>query len=304
MVETIAPTVLAITRDNDNPTDAAYVDFTVTFSESVTGVDAGDFGLSTTGVSGAGVSGVSGAGNIYTVTVNTGSGTGTIRLDVVDDDSITDVAFNPLGGTGPANGNFTSGEVYTVINIISLNLNSIAANDGWVLESSETSNTGGTLNAKANTFNLGDDKANRQYLGVLHFDTSSLPDTAVITSVTLKIQKQGLAGTDPFTTHGSLLVDIQEPYFGATAGLVIGDFQATPGQSAVSTFGATPVTDWYSAIMNSAGYPYVSLTGTTQFRLGFTLDDDNDRDADYMKFYSGDSVAANRPKLIIQYYIP
>jgi len=304
IAETIAPTVLTITRDNDNPTDAANVDFAVTFSESVTGVDAGDFALTTTGVSGASISGVSGAGNVYTVTVNTGGDTGTIRLDVVDDDSIMDASFNPLGGTGLANGNFTSGEVYTVISIITLNLNSIADNDGWVLESSETSNTGGTLNAKTNTFNLGDDKANRQYLGVLHFDTSSLPDTAVITSVTLKIQKQGLAGTDPFTTHGSLLVDIQKPYFGATAGLVIGDFQAAPGQSAVSTFGAKPVGNWYSAIMNSTGYPYVNLTGTTQFRLGFMLDDNNDLDADYMKLYSGDAAAANRPQLIIQYYIP
>lgn len=187
---------------------------------------------------------------------------------------------------------------------ITLNLNSIAANDGWVLESSENSNIGGTLNTKANTFDLGDDRANKQYLGVLHFDTSSLPDTAVITSVTLKVLKQGKNGTDPFTTHGDLVVDIQKPYFGTTEGLVVGDFQATSGHSTVATFGLPPVSNWYSAIMNGAGYAYVNLTGTTQFRLRFTLDDNNDRGADYIKFYSGDAAVANRPQLVIQYYIP
>lgn len=188
--------------------------------------------------------------------------------------------------------------------ILTVTVNSIDVYDGWVLESSETSNTGGTLNATTNTFNLGDDKANKQYLGILHFDTSDLPDTAVVTSVILKIQKQGLVGTDPFTTHDSLFADIQKPYFGTTAGLVISDFQATLGQSAVATFDATPVSNWYSAIMNNAGYPYVNLSGTTQFRLRFTLDDNNDFGADYLKFYSGNASAVNAPILIIQYYIP
>src|SRR5687768_9528755 len=67
-----------------------------------------DFDLTTTGVSGAIVSGVSGSGAVYTVTVDTGSGNGTIRLDVLDDDMIIDAASNPLAG------GFTSGEVYTI----------------------------------------------------------------------------------------------------------------------------------------------------------------------------------------------
>ena len=80
--------VNSITRASANPAKAASVDFTVTFSENVTGVDPSDFWLTTSGVSGTTVSGVSGSGSTYTVTVNTGSGDGTIRLDVVDDDSI------------------------------------------------------------------------------------------------------------------------------------------------------------------------------------------------------------------------
>lgn len=305
-IEDTPPVVLSITRVNPNPTTAPSVDCTVTFSEPVTGVDISDFRLTTSGISGAGISavdGLVGSGNVYIVSVNTGSGSGTIRLDVVDDDSIVDATFKPLGGVGVANGDFTQGEVYTVPTTLTLNVQSIAANDGWVLESNETSNIGGSLDVKSNTFNLGDDKANKQYIGILHFDTSSLPDTAVITSATIKIQKQGLSGTDPFTTHGSLLVDIQKPYFGSTAGLVIDDFQSTAGQIAVTTFGDMPVGNWYSAVINTE-YVYINLSGTTQLRLRFTLDDDNDKRADYIKFYSGNAGAANRPQLIIQYYIP
>jgi hypothetical protein len=56
------------------------------------------------------VNGVSGSDSVYTVTVNTGSGNGTIRLDVPVGATITDLAGNPLGGLP-----FTSsGESYTI----------------------------------------------------------------------------------------------------------------------------------------------------------------------------------------------
>jgi predicted outer membrane repeat protein len=113
-VDTSAPTVVSSVRSNHNPTTAASVEFLVTFSEAVTGVDAADLNLTMTGsVSGALISSVSGAGRTYTVTVSTGSGAGTLRLDVTDNDSIADTASNRLGGTGAGNGAFTNGEAYT-----------------------------------------------------------------------------------------------------------------------------------------------------------------------------------------------
>src|SRR5206468_1518885 len=47
------------------------------------------------------------------VTASTGSGSGSLGLDLVDDDSSADEAGNPLGGAGTGNGNFT-GQVYAV----------------------------------------------------------------------------------------------------------------------------------------------------------------------------------------------
>ena len=73
-----------------------------------------DFVLSADGISGAAIQPVSGSGSLYSVTVNTGTGDGTIRLDVSDDDTIVDGASNPLGGPGLVNGDYNAGESYTI----------------------------------------------------------------------------------------------------------------------------------------------------------------------------------------------
>jgi glucose/arabinose dehydrogenase len=112
-VDTTAPTVQSINRVGATPTNAASVSWTVLFSESVTGVDASDFALVTTGtITGATITSVSGSGNQYTVTAGTGTDNGTLGLNLVDNDTIVDTSANPLAGPG-VNGNFT-GQIYTV----------------------------------------------------------------------------------------------------------------------------------------------------------------------------------------------
>ena len=54
----------------------------------------------------------------------------------------------------------------------------------------------------------------------------------------------------------------------------------------------------------AANFSYINLTGVTQFRLRFTLDDNNDHGADYLLLYSGSAVSTNCPQLVIQYYTP
>lgn len=179
---------------------------------------------------------------------------------------------------------------------------SAGSNDGWVLESGENSNKGGALENAASTFNLGDNAADKQYRAILDFDTSSLPDDVVITKVTLRIMKQGLAGTNPFSTHGVLRADIRSLFFGANAILQAGDFQAAANNTSAAQFGAAPAGNWYSAVLNSAGRAFVNPTGVTQFRLRFAADDNNDNGADFMRFYSGNvATVAYRPQLIIHY---
>ena len=96
----------------------------------------------------------------------------------------------PLGGIGAGNGNFTAGESYKIVVLTTSLFRSNGANDGWVLESGEDTGKGGSLNATATTFYLGDNAQDRQFRAILHFQTSTLPDNAVIVSVTLKIKSK------------------------------------------------------------------------------------------------------------------
>ena len=110
VLEATAPFVSSITRVDPSPTELDSLRFTVTFSESVTGVDEGDFILTTTGtISGETIISVDGSGDTYTVTVSRGTGGGTLRLDVPASATITDQVGKSL--TTP----YESGETYTIL---------------------------------------------------------------------------------------------------------------------------------------------------------------------------------------------
>jgi len=180
---------------------------------------------------------------------------------------------------------------------------STAAYDGWVLESTATSGKGGTLSA-AGTLRVGDDASNKQYRSILYFNTSSLPNNAVIHGVMLKIYKAGVVGTDPLTlsAFGTLLADIKKGTFGAVA-LEKGDFQATASASAIGHFSSIGG-GWYQLGIPASDYKYVNLAGVTQFRLRFTSTSNNNKVADYDTFDAGEAASANRPVLSVEYTLP
>lgn len=301
------PQVMRITRLDPNPTNADSVRFKVVFSRDVTGVNEEDFVLTTSSASTATVSGISGGSRIYTVTVDTGEDdyNGTLRLDMVDNDSVVDTGSTPLGGAGEGNGNFTAGQAYTVVKNPSQEIfRSVASKDGWVLESSETSGKGGTSNTGASVIRIGDDSQNRQYRGILHFDTANLPDDAVIYSVAFRIKRQGVTGTNPFKTHGALLMDIRKGMFGSSASLQLADFKTAADKAAIGSVGKSSVGKWHSVTLSSAAHPFINLTGSTQLRLRFQKDDNNDLGADFLRIYSGNAGASNRPQLIVEYFVP
>lgn len=64
------------------------------------------------------------------------------------------------------------------------------------------------------------------------------------------------------------------------------------------------VDNWYSGALNRQGFGLVNLTDPTQLRLRFTLDDDQDKRTDAVRFSSGNASAAYIPQFIVQYYIP
>lgn len=120
--------VTAINRAGSNPSNSAVVGFTVTFSGNVTGLSAANFALATTGgVSGASISSVSGSGASYVVAVNTGTGSGTLGLNLSNSAGLSPSISTPLPFVGqtyiidkagpvvtsvavPANGTYTTGQ--------------------------------------------------------------------------------------------------------------------------------------------------------------------------------------------------
>ncbi|MDP4076332.1 DUF4347 domain-containing protein [Acidovorax sp. A1169] len=110
-LDSTPPTVSSINRVSTATTNATSVNFTVKFSESVSGVDISDFSLTKGNTANGTISSVTGSGDTYTVTVNSISGDGTVRLDLKSSGTgIRDTSSNAIPG------GYTSGQLYTIDN--------------------------------------------------------------------------------------------------------------------------------------------------------------------------------------------
>lgn len=108
-IDRIAPTVSAITLSNSAANNLAEVSFTVTFSESIAATgSAADFSITQTGLTTpSSISSVAGSGTSRVVKVTTGTGTGTLRLDVKANSAFKDAAGNSVVA-------YSSGSVYNI----------------------------------------------------------------------------------------------------------------------------------------------------------------------------------------------
>lgn len=357
IIDGTTPTVVSILRESFSPTGDAFLNFTVTFSETVTDLDATDFELNTTGVTGASILSVTGSGATRIVTVDRGTGDGTVGLDLPATATINDVAGNAVTDLP-----HPSDEIYTVDETVATSTvtstptntlppntptptptasktrtitrtptktrtptitptptktpvtftktyNSIGAQDGWVLESGENSNNGGSRNSTGTTFLVGDNSAKKQYRVIVSFNTSNLPDNAVITKVTLKLKKRGIVGSGTsITAFQGFMVDVKQGFFGTAATLENIDFKSAASKPLGPFMNPSLINNFYNFNLINAKAFINKLTtsgGLTQLRVRFKLDDNNNTTANYISFSSGNiTTAADRPKLMITYYIP
>ena len=77
--------------------------------------------------------------------------------------------------------------------------------------------------------------------------------------VTLRILKSGLVGTNPFSTHGALLADIQKGIFGHSASLQSGDFQVAASKIGAGSFAAmSAAPGWYQLVLAPVNFTYIN----------------------------------------------
>jgi hypothetical protein len=174
--------------------------------------------------------------------------------------------------------------------------------DGWVLESGEFTGIGGSMNVAATTIALGDDVANRQFRGIISFNTAILPATASIQSATIYLTGTGVLGASPFV-WSDLKADVKRGFFGSTKYVQLVDFQAAPSFAAVGSQPSCAATGSCLVALSGRAFPFINRYGLTQFRLRFALDDNNNKKPDYYKIYSGDTTLVRaRPLLVVKYY--
>ena len=190
---------------------------------------------------------------------------------------------------------------------VTVTFTSIGAEDGWVRESNETSNVGGSANSSGagkRPIRPGDASQDRQFKSILSFDTSSIPSGATIQSATLRLRRGTVRGSNPFTNgYGQCLVDVQSGGFSGSTALQASDFQASATATAAASLTAPASNlDWSEGVLNASGLAAINASGTTQFRVYFEVDDNDDGGDDHMGYYSGDnSNSANHPQLVITY---
>jgi hypothetical protein len=176
--------------------------------------------------------------------------------------------------------------------------------DGWVREKDETSNQGSDVLDAAGTARVGDDGADRQYRSILDFETGTLPDSAVVVDAYVYVLRESITGTNPFTTHGLLKLDIEAGAYSNNRILQRTDFQAVGSRGNAGRFIKTPMGGWYRAPLRAAALPWINLVGPTQFRLRFNLDDNDDMGADFISFHTGEAGLSDAPRLTVLYYVP
>jgi choice-of-anchor B domain-containing protein len=294
-VSPVTPTATTLVSSPNPSTLGQLVTFTATVTSGA-GVPAGSVAFAegaTVWASGVTVDGT-GRASFSTTALTAGS-------------HILTATFTGAAGWGNSTGNNSAApQVVNSAATTTLTFTSSAGQDGYVLESAETSGVGGSVNAGTNntpSLRVGDDKSDRQYKSVVSFDTSAIPDGATIVSATLRLRRGAVSGTNPFTTHGTAWVDVQTGGLSGSTALQPSDFQvATTVVRGASLTNAASNGAWSEGVLTGAGALAVGKTGATQFRVSFEVDDNDDVRADYIGYYAGgNSTAANRPQLVVTY---
>ena len=164
-----------------------------------------------------------------------------------------------------------------------------------------------SINPSGTNLLVGNDLQDRHYSAVLSFNTSGLPDGAVVSSMKLRVRSAGVVGSNPMNNRHGLAADICTPTPVKTGkGPGVELRAAANCNDNVGIFDRTPNSGWYAVDFLPSAYPSINLKGTTQFHLRMGDAPKPDASRAYIKFYSGevDPRGSNSPILLVKYSLP
>ncbi|TYR81892.1 PHB depolymerase family esterase [Priestia megaterium] len=132
------------------------------------------------------------------------------------------------------------------------------------------------------------------YRTILSFDTSSLPDSATVKSVKLKLYRKSLSGA-----VNDIHLAIKNGVFGTSSILEQGDYNAVPSASSIVSLPAPSANNAYTEVeLPAAAFTNINQTGKTQMRLSSTTA--LDFASDVLEIYGGED-ASYAPVLTVTY---
>ncbi|SHN44159.1 Ig-like domain (group 3) [Duganella sacchari] len=271
------PTVSSIVRAGGASTtvaaSASSATYTVTFSESVTGVDASDFVLTASGNAAGTIASVTGSGSIYTVTVNSLGGDGSLRLDLKSSGTGIQSGASVAIGSG-----YTAGQTYTLDHTAPAapSTPDLAAGSDSGISSTDniTSNTTPTITGTAESGST---------VTLYDSDGTTVLGTATATGGNWSITSSALtAGLHNLTTKAT---DAAGNVSAATSALAVTIDTAAPASVALSSTTA-------AVISSTSGAALATLSATDSTTVSYALATGNGtNDADNASFaISGTSL--------------
>jgi hypothetical protein len=221
-----------------------------------------------------------------------------------DGDGIADACDNCPGTANPDQADHDYDETGNACEAFSvLIVESVAGEDGWLQESAMGSGVGSVADSNDNNslaIRIGDDSLRRQYRSVLSFDTSAIPDGALVTGATLAMVRytSHTTSTALFNFLGPAWVDVAEGCFGVSCGLVASDFEAPATAPQAATLVNASLT---TAALGSEGLAAVNRQGPTQLRVRLQVPHDGDSIADRVGYYPGETTTSSRPTLTVHF---
>ncbi|MDX2174962.1 MAG: hypothetical protein SF028_00670 [Candidatus Sumerlaeia bacterium] len=182
------------------------------------------------------------------------------------------------------------------------------AQDSVLIESRTVPGVGAAVFVASRRIEVGDTVANQQQRSILGFSTSQ--GCVGITDAWLRLPVEQKIGD--ISALGDLIIEVNNPFFGTSAGWQNSDFQAPAEYSPIAV---VPNADLVDAVpgeaivapLDPAAWALIPTNGNVQFRFRFATPTNSNNTADNIKFGAGGQSSTQRhirSDLVFEYILP